>query len=95
MRSDRYADVASPAIVHDGSHGVELEITRRFRLRSTGDGAARLIGVVHDPSHLNGIVAHLSPMNVELASIESADTRRAAPLRTDPSPNTSPERTNS
>jgi hypothetical protein len=32
-------------------------------------GVTRLVGVVHDPAHLHGLVAHLTSMNAELISI--------------------------
>ena len=33
------------------------------------EGVTRLVGVVHDPAHLHGVVAHLTSMNAELISI--------------------------
>jgi hypothetical protein len=40
-----------------------------FALSHTGDGNTRLVGVVRDASHLHGVVAHLTAVNVELISI--------------------------
>lgn len=49
----------------------------------TGDGVTRLIGEMHDPAHLHGVVAHLTSMNAELISIGPIDTAVAAPLSAD------------
>ena len=40
-----------------------------FACELTDDGLTRLVGVVHDPAHLHGVVAHLTSMNAELISI--------------------------
>jgi hypothetical protein len=48
-------------------------------------GVTRLVGVVHDPAHLHGVVAHLTSMNAELISIAplaSAPDAAAKPTRT-------------
>ena len=37
------------------------------------DGVTRLIGEVHDPAHLHGVVAHLTSVNAELISIAPVD----------------------
>ena len=65
-----------------------------FVCHHADDGATCLTGLIHDPSHLHGIVAHLTSMNVELISIAPAGTRTAMPLPTHPPSTTYPERTN-
>lgn len=65
-----------------------------FVCHHTDDGATCLTGLIRDPSHLHGIVAHLTSMNVELISIAPAGTRTAEPRRTHLSSNPYPERTN-
>ena len=59
----------------------------------TVDGITRLIGEVHDPAHLHGVVAHLTSMNAELISIAPVDPTVAVPLPTDLTPNTKQEST--
>jgi hypothetical protein len=39
----------------------------------TTHGVTRLVGEVHDPAHLHGLVAHLTGMNAELISLGPAD----------------------
>lgn len=45
----------------------------------TTDGATRLIGEIHDPAHLHGLVAHLTAMNAELISIAPAERPSTPP----------------
>jgi hypothetical protein len=40
-----------------------------FTIDHTCEGVTRLVGVVRDASHLHGVVAHLTSVNVELISI--------------------------
>jgi len=40
-----------------------------FACDHAGDGVTRLIGEIHDPAHLHGVVAHLTAVNAELISI--------------------------
>jgi hypothetical protein len=40
-----------------------------FTFDRTCEGTTRLVGVVRDASHLHGVVAHLTSVNVELISI--------------------------
>jgi len=62
-----------------------------FACDHTCDGVTRLVGEVHDPSHLHGVVAHLTSMNAELISMSPIDPLGAAPLSTDLTPNTQHE----
>lgn len=42
-----------------------------FSVDHSPAGATRLVGKVHDPSHLHGLVAYLASINAELISITS------------------------
>jgi hypothetical protein len=54
------------------------------------EGFTRLVGVVHDPAHLHGVVAHLTSMNAELISIAPLASPDVAAKN---SPTTQQERT--
>jgi hypothetical protein len=49
------------------------DFTRHYVSDGTGCGVTRLTGVVHDPAHLHGVVAHLTSMNAELISVIPLD----------------------
>ena len=51
-----------------------------FRVEATDAGTTRLTGQIRDPSHLNGLLAHFTSMNVEVIEL-----RRLDPHRSDPS----------
>jgi hypothetical protein len=38
------------------------------------DGVTRLVGEISDPSHLHGLLAHLTSVNVDVVSIAPAPT---------------------
>lgn len=40
-----------------------------FVIDRTGSGTTRLTGVVRDASHLNGLLAHFTSLNVELVEL--------------------------
>jgi len=40
-----------------------------FTVDHDAAGTTRLVGTVHDPSHLHGLVAYLASINAELISI--------------------------
>ena len=40
-----------------------------FRIEPTGYGTTRLVGEIRDPSHLNGLLAHFTSMNVEVVGL--------------------------
>jgi hypothetical protein len=51
-----------------------------FTFHVTPNGDTRLVGALRDASHLHGVVAHLTSVNVELVSIAPApQTERVAP----------------
>jgi hypothetical protein len=54
------------------------------------EGVTRLVGVVYDPAHLHGVVAHLTSMNAELISIAPLASPDVAAKN---SPTTQQERT--
>lgn len=60
-----------------------------FEIEPTGHGTTRLVGDIRDPSHLHGLLAHFTSMNVEVVSlrceVDSGDGHRAStnPDRTD------------
>ena len=61
-----------------------------FACDHAGDGVTRLIGEVHDPAHLHGVVAHLTSVNAELISIAPLDLS-PAPSHPPPHPITQQE----
>lgn len=44
-----------------------------FRVDPTGDGTTRLVGEIRDPSHLNGLLAHFTSMNIEVVELRRLD----------------------
>ena len=40
-----------------------------FAIDAVADGTTRLDGIVRDPTHLHGILAHLTSVNVEIISV--------------------------
>jgi hypothetical protein len=58
-----------------------------FRIETTDHGTTRIVGDVLDASHLNGLLAHFTSMNVELVELRCLDdaTHQSA---TDPNPPT-------
>ncbi len=44
-----------------------------FRIATTDHGTTRLVGDVVDASHLNGLLAHFTSMNVELIELRRLD----------------------
>lgn len=50
-----------------------------FSIEPTDHGTTRLVGEVRDPSHLNGLLAHFTSMNVEVLEL----TRIEQPTRTE------------
>lgn len=60
-----------------------------FTVDHPADGVTRLVGEIRDASHLHGVVAHLTSVNVELVSIAPLDaavtaTRPSSPTETSP-----------
>jgi hypothetical protein len=44
-----------------------------FRIEPTGCGTTRLVGEIRDPSHLNGLLAHFTSMNVEVVGLHRVE----------------------
>ena len=44
-------------------------------------GTTRLIGVISDPSHLHGVMAHLTSVNAELISIAPHEEQTKEPTK--------------
>jgi hypothetical protein len=40
-----------------------------FTVEHQADGATRLVGSITDPSHLHGLLAHLTSLNAEVISV--------------------------
>jgi hypothetical protein len=70
-----------------------------FRIETTDHGTTRIVGDVLDASHLNGLLAHFTSMNVELVELrrlDDADPDAVHQFATDPnSPTTSTTGTHS
>jgi hypothetical protein len=45
------------------------EFTIDASMDNATDTATRLVGDIYDPSHLNGVLAHLTSVNLEIISI--------------------------
>ncbi|MEZ5382514.1 MAG: hypothetical protein R2754_12065 [Microthrixaceae bacterium] len=54
-------------------------VVDEFRIESTEVGTTRLTGQIRDASHLNGLLAHFTSMNVQVVEL-----RRIDPLPADP-----------
>lgn len=66
-----------------------------FHIEHTDVGTTRLVGEIRDASHLNGLLAHFTSMNVEvveLRRIEPDQPTLGDPRPTNPSPNPNPEK---
>jgi len=44
-----------------------------FTVDHDGDGVTRLVGEVRDPSHLHGVLIHLTSLNAELITVAQVD----------------------
>ncbi|GIH28544.1 hypothetical protein Aph01nite_68540 [Acrocarpospora phusangensis] len=44
-----------------------------FAIDHGGDGVTRLVGIINDTSHLHGVLAHLTSVNIEVISITPLD----------------------
>ena len=54
-------------------------VVDEFRIEPTGAGATRLTGQIRDASHLNGLLAHFTSMNVEVVELRRIDPHRSDP----------------
>jgi hypothetical protein len=44
-----------------------------FTVAPTSDGNTRLVGVIRDPSHLSGLLAHFTSLNVAVVRLAATD----------------------
>lgn len=44
-------------------------VVDEFRIEPTDHGTTRLVGDIRDPSHLNGLLAHFTSMNIDVVSL--------------------------
>ena len=66
-------------------------VVDEFRIEPTEVGTTRLIGLIRDASHLNGLLAHFTSLNVEVVELRRT---RSAPRRTRPTPISTNQHTN-
>ena len=50
-----------------------------FRIELTPVGTTRLIGLIRDASHLNGLLAHFTSLNVEIVELRRLDAHPSNP----------------
>ncbi len=50
-----------------------------FRIEPTEVGTTRLIGLIRDASHLNGLLAHFTSLNVEIVELRQLDPHPSDP----------------
>ena len=50
-----------------------------FRIEPTEVGTTRLVGLIRDASHLNGLLAHLTSLNVEIVELRRLDPHPSDP----------------
>ena len=63
-------------------------VTDEFAIETTWAGNTRMTGEIRDPSHLHGLLAHLTSMNAEVVSLSRLD---ADPIDADPPSTTDPD----
>ena len=51
------------------SNRVLRPVIDEFTVELTGAGTTRLVGEIRDSSHLNGLLAHLTSLNVEMIGL--------------------------
>jgi hypothetical protein len=64
------------------THRVLRPVVDDFRIEPTGRGTTRLVGEIRDPSHLHGLLAHFTSMNVEVVALRCLDADDAEPTPT-------------
>lgn len=47
-----------------------------FAIEATADGTTRLVGDIRDASHLNGLLAHFTSLNVDVIGLRRLDDRQ-------------------
>ncbi|MGB0112394.1 MAG: hypothetical protein WBP59_04165 [Ilumatobacteraceae bacterium] len=56
-----------------GTERILRPATDEFTIDTTPAGNTRLTGEIRDPSHLHGLLAHLTSMNAEVVSLHRID----------------------
>lgn len=72
-----------------GGHASERvlrPVIDEFTVELTEVGTTRLVGLVRDSSHLNGLLAHYTSLNIEVISLRRLDQHAGAPTQ-HPTPN--------
>ena len=74
-----------------GGHASERvlqPVIDEFTVELTESGTTRLVGDVRDSSHLNGLLAHYTSLNIEVLALRRLDQRTSAPSHREiPNPN--------
>jgi hypothetical protein len=91
---DRWHDRTDPLRDRDPRaeppNGCSTRSIDDFRIETDRDhGTTRLVGEIRDPSHLNGLLAHFTSMNVEVVGLHrlAPEPDSRDPERTPPHPN--------
>ena len=63
-----------------------------FQIEHTDVGTTRLVGDIRDASHLNGLLAHFTSMNVEVLELRRIDVLQPAPSTRNSHQQTTPEK---
>lgn len=67
------------------SERVLRPVIDEFTVELTGAGTTRLVGHVRDSSHLNGILAHFTSLNIEVIALRRLDQHTSTPSPSDES----------
>jgi hypothetical protein len=59
-------------------------VVDEFTVELTEAGTTRLVGAIRDSSHLNGLLAHFTSLNVEVLELRRLDHARGGPPLTTP-----------
>jgi hypothetical protein len=51
-------------------------VADEFSIETTDAGNTRMIGLIRDPSHLNGILSHFTSLNIEVVRITPTTDQR-------------------
>lgn len=67
-----------------GGHASERAlrpVIDEFTVEMTEAGTTRLVGHVRDSSHLHGLLAHYTSLNIEVVALRRLDQHTSAPLQ--------------
>ena len=74
-----------------GGHASERvlrPVMDEFTVEMTEAGTTRLVGDVRDSSHLNGLLAHYTSLNIEVVALRRLEQHTSAPSQREiPNPN--------